>query len=125
MLAQLLMEFALIGTGHPTIFVFMNRRATNLFCTLLRFSLCGIKPPVVGMTWTASQQHSCKCYPHWGWRYGDVAAQQPCFRHRGDSMPSRFDRGRLSQFQPETGAARPRNRPVSSGAEPDKQGVLP
>ena len=49
------MEFALIGTGHPTIFVLMNSRATNLFSTLLRFSLCGIKPSVVGMTWTASQ----------------------------------------------------------------------
>ena len=39
--------------------------------------------------------------------------------------PGRFDRGRLSQFQPETGTARPRNRPVSSGVEPDRQGVLP
>jgi hypothetical protein len=48
---HLLMQFALIGTGHPAAIVLVNLRATNFFSLLEGFSFARVDPFAMGLSW--------------------------------------------------------------------------
>jgi hypothetical protein len=48
---HLLMQFALIGTGHPAAIVFVNLSATNFVCLPECFSFARVDPLAMGLGW--------------------------------------------------------------------------